>query len=259
MPLIEIQHHDTLGILTMNDGARRNAFSADLCTEMRAAFDTLAAAGTRAVILRAPRGAKVWSSGAFVDELPAEGPEPYGGGEGLHGIVRRIREFPVPVVALIEGGVWGGACEVALACDLRVAVASATFAVTPAKLGLIYNISGVLALLRSVPMAVARELLYTAQPIDAGRAWVLGLVNHVKTADEIEGFTLGVAAQIALNAPLSVAAAKEELRLLEDALTIPTAITARMLELRRQVYGSADAREGLAAFREKRPPVWQGR
>jgi enoyl-CoA hydratase/carnithine racemase len=80
--------------------------------------------------------------------------------------------------------------------------------VTPAKLGLVYNISGILALLRSVPMTVARELLYTAQPIDAGRAWVLGMVNHVKTADEIEGFTLGVAAQIALNAPLSVAAAK---------------------------------------------------
>jgi methylmalonyl-CoA decarboxylase len=259
MPLIEIQRQDPLAILTMNDDARRNAFSAELCRDLQAAFETLAAAEVRAVVLRAPRGAKVWSSGVFVDELPAEGPDPYGGGEDLHRVVRTIREFPAPVVALIEGGVWGGACEVAFACDLRIAVASATFAVTPAKLGLVYNISGILALLRSVPVAVARELLYTAQPIDAGRAWLLGMVNHVKTAEEIEGFTLGVAAQIALSAPLSVTAAKEELRLLEDAVVIPSAITARMLELRRQVYGSHDSREGLAAFRDKRPPEWQGR
>lgn len=259
MPLIDLQHRDTLGILTMNDGARRNAFSTELCRDLLAAFDEMAATETRAVVLRAPAGARVWSAGAFIDELPDEGPEPYGGGGGLHAVVRRIREFRAPVVALIEGGVWGGACEVALACDLRIAAPGATFAVTPAKLGLIYNISGVLALVRALPAAVVRELLYTAQPIDAARAWVLGLVNHVKPPEEIEGFTLGVAAQIALNAPLTVAAAKEELRLLEDTVAVPAAVTARMLELRQQIYGSADSKEGLAAFREKRAPIWQGR
>jgi methylmalonyl-CoA decarboxylase len=259
MPLIETHQHETLGIVTMNDAPRRNAFSAEMCGELLAAFEQFRAAGARALVLRAPPGAKVWSAGAYVDELPDSGPDPYGGGEGLYAVTRRIREFPAPVIALIEGGVWGGACEVALACDLRIAVASATFAVTPAKLGLVYNISGILALIRALPMAVVRELLYTAQPIDAGRAWVLGLVNHVKTADEIEAFTLGVAAQIALNAPLSVAAAKEDLRLIEDAIVIPAAVTARMLELRRHIYASADAREGLAAFRSKRPPEWQGR
>ena len=258
MALTQTQVHETIATLMMDDAARRNAMSVAMAREMVAAFERFRAEGARAVVLRAPPRAKVWSSGAAVDELPSEGPEPFGGGEALSSVVKAIREFPAPVIALIEGGVWGGACEVALACDLRIAVAGATFAITPAKLGLIYNITGVLAVLRLVPAAVAKELLFTGQPIDAARAWVLGIVNHVKTPDEIDGFAYGVAAQIALNAPVSIAAMKEEIRLLDDARVIPPDLSARMLELRRQVYGTSDYQEGLCAFREKRAPQFRG-
>ena len=258
MALTQTQVHETIATLMMDDAPRRNAMSGAMARELVAAMAEFRTQGARAVVLRAPPRAKVWSSGAAVDELPAEGPEPLGGSEALSTVVQAIRDFPAPVIALIEGGVWGGACEVALACDLRIAAASATFAITPAKLGLIYNISGVLAVLRTVPAAVAKELMFTGQPIDAARAWVLGIVNHVKTPDEIDGFAYGVAAQIALNAPVSIAAMKEEMRLLEDARVIPPDLSARMLELRHRVYGSLDYQEGLAAFREKRAPQFRG-
>jgi methylmalonyl-CoA decarboxylase len=118
---------------------------------------------------------------------------------------------------MIGGGVWGGASEAAMACDIIVAAPDATFALTPAKLGVPYNVSGMLTFLNAAPLRLIKEMAFTAKPISAARAANAGLINHVTPSDELESFTYAIASDIVANAPLSIAVMKEELRILAGA------------------------------------------
>jgi len=161
-------------------------------------------------------------------------------------------------IAMIEGGVWGGACEVALACDIVVAAPSATFAITPARIGVPYNATGLLTFMNAIPLHVLKEMAFTADGIDAERAADLGMVNHVVPAEEIEGFTDGIARRIAANSPLSISVMKEQMRLLAAAYSITPGMFERLQGLRRVVYDSRDYQEGIEAFLEKRRPSFTG-
>ena len=118
---------------------------------------------------------------------------------------------------MVEGSVWGGATETVLACDLVVAAEGAAFAVTPARLGVPYNVGGMLTFLNAAPLRLVKEMVFTAEPMDAAWAERRGMVNHVVPAAELEGFTRRLARAIAGNAPLSVAVMKEQLRILAGA------------------------------------------
>ena len=258
MPLIETAFADQVGTIVLNNVAKRNALSDALINEITTGLRELAGRGARALVLRAPAGSKVWSAGHDISELPNAGRDPLGWGDSLRVLVRAIQSCPVPVLALLEGGVWGGACEVSMACDILVATPNTTFAITPAKLGIPYNLSGLLTLINTVPLAVVKEMLFTAQPIPAAQALNLGVVNYIKPAEEIEPFVYGLARHIVANAPLSIAVMKEELRLLAGAHAISPEFFERIQGLRRTVYDSADYQEGLDSFRAKRKPVFRG-
>ena len=169
------------------------------------------------MILRARAGVKIWSAGHDVDELPEGRRDPLGWYDPLRRLVRTIENHPAPVIAMIEGGVWGGACEVAMACDIIVAAPNATFALTPAKLGVPYNVSGMLTFLNAAPLRLIKEMAFTARPISAERAVNAGLINHIAPSDELKLFTYAIASDIVANAPLSIAVMKEELRILAGA------------------------------------------
>ena len=133
--------------------------------------------------------AKVFSAGHDVDELPETRRDPLGWDDPLRQLVREIETFPGPVIAMVEGSVWGGATETVFACDLIVAAEAATFAVTPAKLGVPYNVGGMLTFLNAASLRIVKEMIFTAQPVDAVRAERLGMINHVVPAPELEAFT----------------------------------------------------------------------
>ena len=120
------------------------------------------AAGVRSVILRAKPGATVWSAGHDVSELPAHGRDPLAYDDPLRRVVRAIELIPLPVIALVEGSVWGGACELVITCDLVIAAPTSTFAFTPAKLGVPYNTAGILNMMKSVGVPLLKEMLFTA-------------------------------------------------------------------------------------------------
>jgi methylmalonyl-CoA decarboxylase len=227
--------------------------------DLLAALSGLNASGARVIVLRAPNGAKVWSAGHDVRELPTNGRDPLTYDDPLRCVVRAIKESPTPVIAMVEGSVWGGACEVVMSCDMVVAAEAATFAITPAKLGVPYDIEGTLSFMGSVSLPIIKEMLFTAQPMQAERALQAGIVNHVVPADRLEATVAGLAAQVIANSPLVISLLKEVLRVLSEAHPLNPESFQRIQAVRRRIYDSADYQEGIRSFFERRAPQFQGR
>ncbi len=256
--LVRIELQGQVGIITMDHAARRNALGAEMVGALLAALAGFGQRKVRAVVLRAAAGSRVWSAGHDVDELPTSGRDPLGWDDPLRLLVREIEQCPAPVIAMVDGSVWGGACETVFACDIVIASPAATFTLTPARLGVPYNIGGMVTLLNASNLRIAKEMVFTARPVEADRAERLGLVNHVVAADELEAFCLEMARDIAANAPLSISVMKEQLRILAGARPMSPQGFERIQGLRRLVYDSADYREGISAFKQRRPPLFNG-
>ena len=258
MALIRTERREAVGIITLDNARKRNALSRAMVEDLVAALVGFGEQRLRVVILRAAAGSAVWSAGHDVSELPEGGRDPLGWDDPLRHLVREIENFSAPVIAMVEGSVWGGACETVFACDLIIAAPGASFAITPARLGVPYNIGGVLTFLNASSMRIAKEMAFTARPLSAERAERLGMVNHVVPSEELEEFCMAMANDIAANAPLSISVMKEQLRILAGAHMMSPQGFERIQGLRRLVYDSADYREGLAAFKEKRKPSFRG-
>jgi len=258
MTLIRTERREAVGIITLDHARKRNALSRAMVEDLVAALVGFGEQRLRVVILRAAAGSAVWSAGHDVGELPEGGRDPLGWDDPLRHLVREIENFSAPVIAMVEGGVWGGACETVFACDLIIAAPDATFAITPARLGVPYNIGGMLTFLNAASMRIAKEMAFTARPLAAERAERLGLVNHVVSSEQLEEFCMAMATDIAANAPLSISVMKEQLRILAGAHMMSPQGFERIQGLRRLVYDSADYREGVTAFKQKRKPTFRG-
>lgn len=259
MPLVVVSVEDDVGFITLNHDEKRNALSSPLVAEIIAALADFRQRDVRAVVLRARPGAKVWSAGHDVEELPETRRDPLGWDDPLRHLIREIENLPAPVIAMIEGTVWGGACETAFACDLIVASPEATFAVTPAKIGVPYNVSGMVTFMNAATLRIVKEMAFTAQPVTAERAERLGMINHVVPAAQLEVFTRELARTITANSPLSISVMKEQLRILAGARPMSPQGFERVQGLRRVVYDSEDYREGIRAFKERRKPRFKGK
>jgi methylmalonyl-CoA decarboxylase len=258
MSLILWDLKENIATITLNNCEKRNALSEALIDEMILAMDELKAQKARVVVLRAPKGAKVWSAGHDIKELPKSGRDPLSYYDPLERIIRVIEKFPAPVIAMIEGGIWGGACELVLICDILIGTPQTTFTITPAKLGIPYNPTGILHFINMIGISLVREMFFTAQPVSAQRALNIGLLNHVVPLEELENFTYEMAKKITFNSPLSISVIKEQLRILGNAHPLSPETFERIQGLRRVVYDSKDYKEGLASFLEKRAPVFKG-
>ena len=170
-----------------------------------------------------------------------------------------LEDYPYPIVAVLNGHAIGGGLELALACDLRVAAATATLGMPPAKLGLIYSHTGIRRFIDAVGGARTRELFLLGRYIDATTAGQWGLVNAVVDAADVTEVGLSWATDIAAGAPLSIKGNKRAIRaVLEAGTALEPEVERELIELRRSCFFSEDFREGVAAFTEKRPPRWRG-
>jgi len=258
MALVESKISDGIGVLTLNNPKKLNSLSKELIDDICAALEEMRQHEVRVVILRAPAGSKVFSAGHDVRELPTNGRDPLTYNDPLRKVIRTIEHFPTPVIAMVEGSVWGGACELVMSCDIIVAAEDSTFAITPAKFGVPYNISGVQNFLNSGVMQICKEMLFTAQPFPVKRLVEQGIVNHTVPREQLESLTQSIAEQIVKNSPLVISLLKEELRLLSTSHNLNPETFERIQAMRRQVYDSHDYQEGIKAFFERRPAVFKG-
>lgn len=258
MPLILTKLEDYIGTIILNHPKKLNSISEKLVEEFITACDVMEQAGARVLIIRAQPGVRVWSSGHDVSELPDGNRDPLGYADALERLLRCIQDFPMPVIAMVEGSVWGGAVNVCISCDMIFCAENTTFAITPARLGLPYNASGLVHFLNVLGPAKTKEMFFTAKPISALEALEADMVNHIVPAETLEAFTYELAATITHNAPLAVRVLKRQFRLLLKGQMLSSETFERIQGMRREVYDSQDYREGIQAFKEKRKPDFTG-
>lgn len=190
---------------------------------------------------------------AFEDETEALVAHPF------QAAMEAIVAHPWPTVAAVNGLCLGGGLELAVSCDLRIAAAGARLGMPPAKLGLIYGHTGLRRFLETIGLPRTREMFFTGRNLDAGRAEAIGLVNEVVEDAEIETAGVALAAAIAAAAPLSTRGNKRVIDVLSANPVLSAEQEEELVELRRSCFGSADFREGIHAFAEKRRPDWAGK
>ncbi|MFG1775006.1 enoyl-CoA hydratase/isomerase family protein [Micromonospora sp. NPDC049051] len=229
--------------VVIRNPARRNAMTTAMWRRLPELLDGLEAdPAVRAVVLTG--AGDTFCAGADLGDLD----ELLDAGDASIAVAaeERLAAFAKPTVAAVRGACVGGGCQLAVACDLRVAAADARFGVPPARLGLVYPAPTTRRLARLVGPAAAKHLLFTAELVDAERALRVGLVDEVLPADRLATRVEELTAAMVARSQLSVAAAKEIVdgRADED----------RIAWWHGQVRASGEAREGVAAFHERRPP-----
>ena len=240
-------------ILTINRPEARNAINRATAVALGDALDDLETDESCWVVILTASGDKAFSAGMDLKAFAA-GEVPITE-QGFGGITKRI--FPKPLICAANGVALAGGCEIMLSCDLVVAADHARFGIPEVSRGLIAGAGGLIRLPRRIPSAVALELALTAEPMDAARAYQLGLINLVVPGADVLDEAIVMAERIAKNSPGAVRRSKDVMRrtlemsedeawLLNDAAFGETT-------------ASPDALEGAVAFAEKREPVWTGR
>jgi enoyl-CoA hydratase/3-hydroxyacyl-CoA dehydrogenase len=231
-----------------------NALSRGTVTALASAWKQVGASAVRALVI-ASANSKLFCAGADIKgftELDEQSGRAYV--LEMHELLRAFERSPIITIAAVNGLALGGGCELAMACDLRLAAESARFGQPEIKLGIVPGFGGTQRLARLVGPAKALELNLLGDPIGAAEAAALGLANRVVPDGELLDAALALAHTLAAQAPLAVAQIK---RVSADP-DLDAGLAAER-EAFAEVFASADAREGIAAFLEKRPPRFEGR
>ncbi|MCH2123048.1 MAG: enoyl-CoA hydratase-related protein [Pirellulaceae bacterium] len=253
--ILKRDRHGSIEILTLNRPEVRNAFNSELAVQLYDALMELEENDeVRAVVLTG-EGEKSFSAGADLKALAKGDLGNTGRNISLVHVCRY--DFSIPLIAAVNGTCLAGGFELALACDLIVAVEDAVFGLPEAKRGMLAGAGGVTRVAQRVGLAPALEIILTGEPITADRAYELGLINRVVSRENLLDTAIGLAETIAGNAPLAVQRAKKLARAILG--TSESRTWELNDEARIEIMASEDAREGPLAFSEKRPPVWKGR
>lgn len=246
-PVVHLDLADRVARITLDSQHNRNALSTQLLAELADALTAAQRSDVRAIVLG--HAGPAFCAGADLKERAAQtGPLD---STPMVDVMRALMDAEVPTIAAVEGAVRAGGIGLMASCDLVVVDRSVGFALTEVRIGVAAAIISVPILRRVAPSRIAAAML-TGEPFDAEHAREIGLVSHV--SDDVASTVDSLCAGIAAGSPRAVAATK---RLLRDVGRMDRDDAfAAMRELSDELFSEPDAREGMAAFREKRPPVW---
>jgi enoyl-CoA hydratase len=244
-----------VGIVQLNRPQALNALNSALMTELIGALQTFDADSEIGCIV-VTGSEKAFAAGADIKQM-AQASVVEMIDSPFIGYWDSLSRIAKPIVAAVSGWCLGGGCELAMACDLIVASETAVFGQPEINLGIIPGAGGTQRLTRAVGKSVAMDMVLTGRRLSAGEALQFGLVARVLPAAGFEAAAVAVAAEIAAKAPVALRMAKEAVN---HAYELPLAEGVHLeRRLFNMLFATADQKEGMAAFVEKRPPQWQGR
>jgi enoyl-CoA hydratase/3-hydroxyacyl-CoA dehydrogenase len=251
--LVKLETRGRIAIAWL-DHPPANALSPDTVDALRGVWEAVTSAGVRALVI-ASANPRLFCAGADIKAFTAmDDASGRAYVAGTHALLRAFERSSIVTIAAVNGLALGGGCELAMACDLRIAAASARFGQPEIKLGIIPGFGGTQRLARLVGPAKALELNLVGEPIRAEEAQALGLANRVVPDEQLLDVALALAETLAAQAPLAVAAIKQ----VSAHADLDAGIAAEQAAFA-EVFASADAREGIGAFLEKRSPQFHGR
>lgn len=252
---VSLDTEDDVATLTVSRPERLNALNVEVLEGLQTGIAEAEAADARTVVLRGA-GDEAFVAGAdisYMQDLTT--PEAQAYAELGHDVARSLETFPAPVVAAVDGYAFGGGCELALACDLRVASEDAVLGQTETDLGIVPGWGGTQRLPRLVGDETARRMIFLGERLDAEAAADADLVGEVVAAEAFDDRIDDLAGELAARPGFAVAAAKEAVNAAhEEPLTAGLATERRLWS---GLFGTHDQREGMAAFLENREPEFQ--
>jgi len=255
---VDLERRERVAILTLNRPDALNALSVAMLDDLDGHLNSLENDPEIRALVLTGAGERAFTAGADINHMRTATPlEARDYARRGHSITNRLESFPKPVIAAVNGYALGGGCELALACDIRLASERAHFGLPEVNIGILPGWGGTQRMARATSPGFAKELIFTGRRVDAAEARAAGLANQVYPHDELMDRAIALAEEIATKPPWAIAAAKEVVNLaLEGDLQ---GHLARELDAFALAFTTEDQREGMAAFFEKRTPEFRGR
>lgn len=257
--IIEEETH--VAFLGIHHPEKRNALTTPLLEALYEELENFSKSGDIRCVVIHGTGDQAFSSGYDIGAIPVseDRDQKQKPPDILLKTLNRIKNYPYPTIAMINGDTFGAGFNLCACCDIRIAADRTRMAMTPARLGVAYHPEGVLQFINAFGMATTREIFYTAAMFTGKDLLVKGMVHHLIPGSELESFTRDYAQSITRNAPLSLKGIKKIIAMFENRLTLGPGDMEKADGLIQACFASDDLKEGRAAFLEKRSPRFRGK